>query len=332
MQNRNSRLTPIFNLILCLSVLLSSCLGLTAIQLQQKTDVLVPTAQDERLEAWYTQHGILGTDRVQVRTTPRSVAGRGLFYSATKPAQKGDLLAFIPARCILTKKTAEHAWPDLKLALQEDTPGRDDWPVLLTAYAHRALSSDVAWSEWIQTWQGPPAPSPPDSLTKHELQELAMQTQSSANEIKKALQVRYNVFQNHCRRLEASYGCTHDVDDLYSVVLSRAASLGPDWKYESGIIPLHDMLNHPSPDKLPNVELFSIGEVASHTSLAHVASLAKSTFSKTNVEDRDLVLVARQTIHPGEELLLSYTKRDLLSGDQAAARVWKTLQYGFCLW
>jgi len=270
-----------------------------------------------------------------VRTTPSSVAGRGLFYCAQEPAQQGDMLAFIPSRCILTTQTAQCRWPDLK-AIQKDTAMSNDysecnfandWPVALTACAQRALDSDVAWSQWIQTWQGPSAPCPPDSLSIKELQNLAKQTRSSVNEIQKALQVRYTVFQQHSRRLN-DFGITIH-DDLYGIVLSRAASLGPHWNNESGIIPLHDMLNHPPLDKTPSVELFSIGEIASHTSVEHVAHVAASTFSQTELQDTDLAIVARQTIYPGEELLLSYTKRDLLAKEET--RIWKMLQYGFCL-
>jgi hypothetical protein len=163
MQPRSQSLTFIYFFTLCLS----TCLGaFTATQSTQQTtchppihDIILPTPEDKRLEAWYSQQGILGTDRVQVRTTSHSVAGRGLFYSATaRPAAQGDLLAFIPSRCILTRATGTRTWPDL-LQRPPQEIDRDDWPVLLTAYARRALdSNDVAWSEWIQTWQGPKAP------------------------------------------------------------------------------------------------------------------------------------------------------------------------------
>lgn len=338
MRPRSRCLTSALSSILCLSVSLSPSLGFSATQQQHRRngvldDIALPTPADERLEAWYAQQGLLGTDRVKIRTTPRSVAGRGLFYSSERPAEQGDLLAFIPARYILTKETAKRQWTDLQLVKEEDASAvvKEDWPVTLTACASRALHDDehVAWSQWIETWQGPSAPSPPSSLTSNEIQNLAMQTQSSPTEINKALQVRYDVFQRHCARLEESYGCAKsNVGDLYGIVLSRSATLGPDWNYDSGIIPLHDMLNHPPRDQTPSVELFSIGEIASLTSREHVERLAKSNFSLTNLQDRDLALVARQTIHPGEELFLSYTKRELLSNEQA--RVWKTLQYGFC--
>jgi hypothetical protein len=338
MQPRSQSLTFIYFFTLCLS----TCLGaFTATQSTQQTtchppirhDIIPPTPEDKRLEAWYSQQGILGTDRVQVRTTSHSVAGRGLFYSATaRPAAQGDLLAFIPSRCILTRATGTRTWPDL-LQRPPQEIDRDDWPVLLTAYARRALdSNDVAWSEWIQTWQGPKAPRPPSFFSNNELENIAKQTQSTPNEIKKALQARYNVFEKHCTRLEELSGYTKDyynVGHLYGIVLSRSATLGPDWNYESGIIPLHDMLNHPPMHKNPSVELFSIGEIASHTCWEHVTRLVKRTFSLTHVHSADLVLVARQTIRPGEELFLSYTRRDLLQTNEHS-RVWKALQYGFC--
>lgn len=319
---------------LCLCVVLRGCSGLAS-QTVASLHKLPPTRQDEQLEEWYVQCGILGTDAVQVRTTQQSVAGRGLFYFGTEPAKQGDMLALIPSRCILTHQTAKRQWPELTMdVVQKDTgASRDDiitndWPVLLTAYAKRALDDNTDWSQWIHAWQGPKAPCPPDSLTTRELQQLATQAQSSISEVEKALQVRYSEFDTHCRRLD-SLGITN-YQDLYGVVLSRAANLGPQWNYASGIIPLHDMLNHVPIGKTPSVELFTVGEIASQTSRNHVARLAsKACFAETKMQDTDLILVARQNIHPGEELFLSYTKRSMLADEET--RVWKMLQYGFCL-
>ena len=265
-----------------------------------------------------------------MRTSSRSVAGRGLFYTAEECAKTGEMLSFIPSQCVLTKENAERQWPDLKLKLKalenDSTFDNDDWPVVLTAYAQRALHDNAAWSQWIQTWKGPSAPCPPESLTIQELQTLAVQSDSSPSEIERALQFRYNVFQHDCSRL-ATLG---SANVLYGIVLSRAANLGPHWNYESGIIPLHDMLNHPPAGTTPSVELFTIGEIVSQTSHANVEQLMSSaSFQSQQVQDQDLVLVAKRTIYPGEELFLSYTKRDLLSDEQE--RVWKMLQYGFCL-
>lgn len=273
-----------------------------------------PTPEDERLEEWYAQQGILGTDRVKVRTSSRSVAGRGLFYSSLKPAQQGDMLALIPCECVLTKQNAERQWPDFK----ENDDDIHDWSVSLTMYAERAVKNND-WRPWTQAWIGPSAPRPPESFRTDELQELALQAQSSPDEIKKALQVRYDVFQKDAHRFE-----NHDI---YAIVLSRVANLGPNWNGESGIIPLHDMVNHPPLNVEHNIELFSIKDIASLTSDDYVTSRAQSTFSIKQPDDQDLVLVARKIIYPGEELFLAYAKRDLTEEE----RVWKMLQYGFSL-
>lgn len=299
-----------------------------------------PTPQDELLEQWYIDNNIRGVDRVKVRTSQRSVAGRGLFFSFhddDKCAERGDVLALIPSQCVLCTDNAQHIRPDLSSSL--DKLERNKWPLALTACAQVALQdASRSWSPWIETWTGPQAPQPPESVSAKELQSLAIQADSSPREIQQALEVRYDVFQQHCKRFGDMMSNNKSLKhDLYGIVLSRAANLGPHWNHQSGIIPLHDMLNHPPAGTLPSVELFTIGELCRQTSQDHVEQLLFSsghlcptTRQDETLQEKDLVLVARRAIQPGEELFLSYTKRELLATNEKD-RVWKMLQYGFCL-
>jgi len=319
-----------------------------------------PTPQDAQLEQWYADLGIRGIDRVKVRTCPRSVAGRGLFYYSSAQdgecAKKGDVLAWIPAQSVLCRENVQRLWPDF-WSSQLDALERSDWPLALTVCAQVALQLDdnrdsrsPCWSPWIQTWTGPHGPQPPESLQANELEVLALEAKSSTEEIQRALQVRYDVFQQHCQRFvkinkhstvtlnnNSNYYLNHD---LYGIVLSRAANLGPHWNHQSGIIPLHDMINHAPGGVAPSVELFSIGDLVRQTSreyveqqllLRHHHSLQSTTqVPQQPPEEKDLLLVARRIIPPGEELFLSYANRDLLATNERD-RVWKMLQYGFRL-
>jgi hypothetical protein len=248
------------------------------------------------------------------------------------------MLAFIPSHCVLAESTAGSQWTDILRTLESlrrDNDGLYDdtihWSVVLTAYAQRAIKDKVSWSEWIQTWQGPGAPSLPDLVSDQERTLLAQNARSSPKEVQRALQLRYRTFEYHQRLLER-LGCSKS-NELYGIVLSRAADLGPQWNHELGIIPFHDMLNHPPTGEAKSVELFTIGEIRRLTSTEHVCRLALKSFLDkvpSNLRDKDIVIVARRTISPGEELFISYTgvQENLSSEDD---RIWKMLQYGFPL-
>mmetsp|Transcript_23731 Transcript_23731/g.38812 ORF Transcript_23731/g.38812 Transcript_23731/m.38812 type:complete len:399 (-) Transcript_23731:69-1265(-) len=326
-----------------------------------------PTQADVDLERWCREQSIEGLHNVAIRTTPRSVGNRGLFLSSwgeCKP-QGGDVLARIPAHLVMTQSRCERRWPSLFSEDNKRFPS-DCWPVLFASYAAHALEQsyleedddDVNWSPWIQSWLGtgdendpnnPKPPRPPSSYDALELESMAKDFGSNSQLVQEALEARYRIFLGHQQHLLPTH--TNDrTEELYSVVLSRTAQLGPMWAEDDrrGIIPLHDLINHAPRGKCPNVELFTVGDLrhilgteeADHliqTSLTDIPGRSqphRNTNHSNNhvpaalpVVDRDILLIARNTIQAGDELFLSYQggKTEF----EEKQRVWLSLQYGF---
>jgi hypothetical protein len=162
---------------------------------------------------------------------------------------------------VLTQSRCEHRWLSLCFADNNSTPRTalsSDWPAILAFYAVHALErsyeedEDVNWSPWIQSWLGagdendpnnPKPPRPPSSYDPLELESLAKDLGSTSQLVQEALEARYRVFVGHQDLLGSVRA-----EQLYSVVLSRTAQLGPVWMDQDdlhGIIPLHDLCNHP---------------------------------------------------------------------------------------
>ena len=321
--------------------------------------VIPPTAADVTLEQWFVHHGILSTDGVKIRTTPRSVGGRGLFYFGNDCIHRGDVLALIPSRCIFTESNAGEEYRLLRETLVECGA---TWPTVLTSYAQRALllsenhneeTGSVSWSGWINSWKGgggPGTPRNPESYSPQELLSLSQLASSSPQEVHRGLSARYQLYQQHLQQIrhvdiisEGTYISEQEQvkreeewGELYSAVLSRTANLGPEWNYETGIIPFHDMLNHPPPPSSnANVELFTVGDVQSYTGPYEMRSLVQKAFGEQvttslTLGNKDMLLVAKQKIWPGDELLLDY-KEGKTEWNDEKERVWLLLQYGFPL-
>lgn len=297
--------------------------------------------QDRTLMEWYSRHGILGAcDQVEVKTTPESVAGRGLFAKEGHQFQQGDMLALIPAERVFSTANPKVKQLQAQLKLQDENHNnnKEARHAILAACAFQAKKLENGdnshWSQWIDTWQGPPCIRPLETFSNSELQELSNMAETNLAVIQDAIETRYNVYQNDHSIMANACGDTNVplLNELYTIILSRSANLGPDWEYQGGIIPLHDMLNHPPRGVAPSVELMSIGEVTRLTSEAFTKDLVQSAFGNNLVlrEMRDLVLVARRPIQGGEELLMSYSgKADTQPSEKE--RAWRMLQYGFPL-
>jgi SET domain. len=188
--------------------------------------------------------------------------------------------------------------------------------------------------------------------------------ESQHDTVREALQKRYETFvkdknsimnllhdQHHHKENQSNNddfsSLSFLLEDVYRLVLSRSASLGPLWNHQRGIIPFHDMINHPPSGKQSNVELFSVahvcemigrdatcdmirmltvGEENAKNGYGDATNAANSVLN--GLDDKDLLLVATREIHPGDELWLCYKK---FAGEQQDPRekLWWTIQYGF---
>jgi hypothetical protein len=110
------------------------------------------TSKYTSIEQWYRSHGILGTSQISLCTTEKSVGGRGLFWNSVVIPQTGEILAFIPAECLVTKSNILESFPDLKSmdVEHEDDDDLDSnqnsevsWQAKLATYARHCL--DMMW-------------------------------------------------------------------------------------------------------------------------------------------------------------------------------------------
>ena len=271
----------------------------------------------------------------------------------------------IPRRCVLTADSLEEIG---KISHSGVSGGagkansRSSWPAYLTASALRALHSspssaanEVDWPTWIHSWTGGgDSPSRrPESYSQDELSRLAQLAGSSQAVVLEAINARFASYVRHLDQISAIVASPLDITGaprkieedaaaLYGVVLSRSANLGPTWDYTRGVIPLHDMLNHPPPGTGANVELFSYGDIKSFAPPDAVAGIGGKESEDRNrggtmpnerstLDDQDIVLVARKTIHLGDELFLSYKGKGEGDNTEEKQRAWLLLQYGFPL-
>lgn len=300
--------------------------------------------QDLALERWYKRHGI-ATGYVQVRTTDESVGGRGMFWSAPEAAKDTQILARIPKHCVLEASTAKAKWPEM---MNWDHINDKNLEILASAMcAYTCTQTDPAgidWREWIDTWLGfgGVLPRPLKSYSSEEIQYLATASGSSFADVSVAIEVRYNAMKNDATKLEFPFtngatGMTGDIfADMYSVVVSRCAVMGPAWNYSYGIIPCHDMHNHPPPSVESSVELHALGDVRPHieglddevNNLVHLSGISDVS---PPLDEQDILIVARRDVQPGEELFLAYREASETQGLTSTDRLWLLFQYGFPL-
>ena len=235
------------------------------------------TSADAAFETWCDRGGIIAPS-VGLRTTPVSVGGRGLF--ALADLRCNDTVARIPARCVLTRATARHAFPQLTRSL-EASGSEVGWAAELTALALHASGErwERQWdeparpwadttAEWIRSWRGGGGrPRPVDAVGDTEIAVIAAAACAAPNTVRVALRERHALYARRRAALLAlgtddAAGLAALLDEpavaaLYALVLSRAVAL-PKLTLESqlarpagswgdgavGVVPLHDMLNH----------------------------------------------------------------------------------------
>jgi hypothetical protein len=190
----------------------------------------------------------------------------------------------------------------------------------------------------VESFDGPEVPLPFQDYSSQDLEALAKEASVPIEEVEKAVKARYERLQNDYQSLQdwtSQKGLPKIPKDkcgrLHSIVVSRTAGLGPSYQGGRGVIPLHDIINHP-PEHVPhNVELFTIGDMRKMiASEEHVQHLLKPVIDLKKapavLPDKDVVLVAREGIHFGDELFLCYKDRKSSPTDQD--RMWPLLQYG----
>jgi hypothetical protein len=303
---------------------------------QSKEDLLVSN--------WFSdQAGILGTSRICLSTSDKSVGGRGLFWVDDERAYQGDVLAFIPSRCVITAANLEAQFPGLQGMQESDA----SWQAKMTASASHCLKSPgndyMNRVEWIKSWQGggPSGPQPSEFYSTEELNQLGVAAESTVDVVEKKIDERYATFMHDFERMkkEKFYeSSSAEFGELYSIAISRTACLGPIWHNQRGIIPVHDFVNHPPPSSRSNVELICFGDLRKMNGFVHANELLKRVKKDPNEttknvyfepKDDDVLLVASRDIQIGNELWLSYRDSQNIETDEE--QIWLMLQYGFPL-
>ncbi len=289
------------------------------------------TDTDIDMENWYKSQGIFGTSRISLCTSSKSVGGRGLFWVDDNSAEQGDIVAFIPSKCVIASSNLKNVYPTL--APMEDSEA--SWQSKLTAYACSCLTDpkpmQPSWGHWIESWPGggPAAPRPSSEYSLDELKELANFAEASTQDAKEAIDARYDCMKRDWEAVKTFYAEDEDhFANLYSIVVSRTARLGAEWQNKGGIIPLHDMCNHPPFDRESNVELFCVGDIIRMIGNDNFTLLMDDFISGGNLkyQDQDILLVASRDIQPGNELWLKYKSRSKM---ETKEKLWLMLQYGF---
>ena len=290
--------------------------------------VLLSASPDARFHSWCDQFGIT-TPFARLETTPRSVAGRGVF--ATDDLTQGDVAISIPEELVLHNKSGAGVFPTIAKNVEQKkflfekrnkgwrrlfkplTRRNDDifefvepddfWQAELTAYSLACLDTDHPWATWISQWM---RSDPVQKLFEQDgvswenydatsacVDELsAMLPDVSKYKLNAAVDLRL-------RRL-AGLQNIFDLDDprataMYGCLSSRAIELGPG---VTGIIPMFDMVNHST---RPNLALSFNGE----------------TFE----------MFALRDIQKDEELFICYNEDNELEWDEDRA-VWAIVQWG----
>lgn len=258
----------------------------------------LPIEADIRFDKWCDLSGIYRVG-VQTITTSKSLGGRGLF--ATKPLQRGTVVASIPENLVI---------------VAEDEV---EWQVSLTTQI-MALSDDNS-NEWIQSWHGSGSLEMETLLPKgddpHSVDNFVDKMIGKGNITKARAMSEVNERLNNYKRRLEQMASTEDVSKWYTLVMSRAAYLGKDWDYRVGAVPFFDMLNHCHDASKSNTELMTFGECLDR-------SVKDGESSNVELNRKDMLLVLTKDIDQGEELLTQY-EIDVAS-EQTQLQLW--IQYG----
>ena len=235
--------------------------------------LLLASSADSSFHSWCDRFGI-ETPLARLETTPRSVAGRGLF--ATNDITEGDVAIVIPPETVLFNKNAALAYPKLAKRLErrkkrydnrnkwwnrllrrdidpEFVEPSDFWQAELTAYGLACLENgNHPWAEWISQWQR----SDPyykllqdghswedEKAIVSVVDELhAMNPDAPKTKLKAAVDLRLRRFDG----LRKLFDLDKSAAAMEALLCSRAIDLDDGI---SAIIPMFDMINHsPTPN------------------------------------------------------------------------------------
>ncbi|ACI64464.1 predicted protein [Thalassiosira pseudonana CCMP1335] len=280
-------------------------------------------SRDAVFNKWCLDSGIEA--KAEVRTTPKSVAGRGVF--AVEDISQDDIVISIPYHLVLTQDNGDRYFPNIATRLaavrQEEKQSRirrvlnkirgkhqhnlrrdDYWQAELTTYALSALESEHPWSTWVEQWQredpyqtliDESSWRSDDNATIKALSDFAAIAPSIPEyKVNAAVGIRLAEMNEYTSKYE---GKVPHSESMYSILTSRAVGLSDS---VTACIPMHDMINHSFE---PNLGF---------------------TFYDGNFE-----LVALRDITCDEELFLKYTDVTNTAGewdeDKAA---WLLVQWG----
>lgn len=291
--------------------------------------------KDTIFNAWCSDVGIVCSG-AEVRTTPESVAGRGVF--TTKAINSGEEIISIPYHSALMQSTAGRYFPTLeqklmkcrtssskqKLSLakrisnrirrrrrqsidQEEKFAADDfWQAELTAYAKAALEIDHPLSPWIAQWtRDDPMQNLADNCSTGRYDDEAINSavcdfQEMAPKISKyKLNAAVGIRLNELEEYSQRYESKVPTSNsLYTTLISRAVGISDS---VTAVLPMHDMINHSCN---PNVGV-AFGE------------------------DGTFKIVALQDIPKDKELFISYRdiRDDAKNWDEDKA-AWLLVQWG----
>jgi hypothetical protein len=289
---------------------------------------LSPSERDQSFHAWCDRVGIQ-TPGARLETTPKSVAGRGVF--ATEDIPKGTATIQIPEHVVFHSLNARMFFPDVtrdldrskklffkpnhggwkqlfrkKIDIDYNFLNADDlWQAELTAYALASMEEGHPWALWIDQWQREdPFQELLESGGSFQDEELILKYVNKMhraspdvprNKIFAAVDLRLRRIQE-MKKL-------YDLDDIESIAMlgvltSRAMALGDGI---TGVLPMFDMINH-STD--PNLGL--------------------------SFQDGNFELIALRDLKEDEELFVNYMHRDGESNAEwnEDRAVWNLVQWG----
>ena len=236
----------------------------------------LPSTKDVEFNSWCTEVGIL-CPSVEVRTTPQSVAGRGVF--TTDDVSEGDVVLSVPYYSALTQETGRKYFPDVAERLERSrkrtqSPLRRAWNRIrrkqsaellndenfwraeLTAYALEALKTNHPWSPWISQWlrDDPFQQLIDESLWRSDDEAInrtlvdfsAMAPDISKYKVNAAIGIRLAELDDYMQMYQKNAPFS---ESIYTTMTSRAIGIDEG---VTACLPMHDMINH-SPD--PNIAM-----------------------------------------------------------------------------